>query len=213
MRSGSPARNACSIASSRSPFASNQSLARRWRIGTSSGLLGSEVRLQDAAEQVVIAVPAALVVEGDDEQVAAVERLDRRAPASPPGDGVASGPVNREDRRLQQEVAGSAPAGAAGPPRRGSRRCSGRRRRRPSMNRSRRPDPAATARRAGGPRSSPRSAPRASRRRLRSAPGPSPRDTRPPRPARTGGRSPGSRPGRLEPAGAPAGWPDRRASR
>ena len=41
--------------------------------------LGREVGLQHAAEQVVVAIPAALVVEGDDEQVAAVERLDRRA--------------------------------------------------------------------------------------------------------------------------------------
>ena len=70
--------SACSIASPRSPFCSNQSLARRWSSGSSSGLFRGEVRLEHAAEQVVVAVPAALVVEGDDEQVGAVERVDRR---------------------------------------------------------------------------------------------------------------------------------------
>ena len=66
-----------------------------------------QVGLQHASEEVVVAVPAALVVERDEEQVAPVERLDRRDAPLPCRDGIrerAGEP--RQDRCLQQEVAG-----------------------------------------------------------------------------------------------------------
>ena len=60
--------------------------------------------LQHVREQVVVAIPAALVVERDDEEVAAVERVDGRRPPSSGGDRVARRPVSRQDRGLQQEA-------------------------------------------------------------------------------------------------------------
>ena len=88
---GSPARSgrrparrrrrasACWIASAGSPCCSNQSLARRCSAGDLRPGCSAARCAQHVGEQVVVAVPAALVVEGDDEQVAAVERLERRA--------------------------------------------------------------------------------------------------------------------------------------
>ena len=42
------------------------------------GLLGEQARVQHVGEQVVVAVPGALGVQGDDEQVVALERLQHR---------------------------------------------------------------------------------------------------------------------------------------
>ena len=92
-----------------------------------AGLLVQQVRLQHVGEQVVVAVPAAAVVERDHEQVAPVQRLQHGLAAALPGDGVAqraAQPV--QDGGLQQERPDRGRAGAAAPPRRGSRRCSGR---------------------------------------------------------------------------------------
>ena len=50
--------------------------------GDPVGLLLEQVRAQDVGEQVVVAVPAALVVERDEEQVGPVEGDEPRAPAA-----------------------------------------------------------------------------------------------------------------------------------
>ena len=118
------------IASARSPFCSYHSLARRCRSGTTLGLLVEQARAQHVGEEVVVAVPPAAVVERDQEQVAALQRLQHGLAAVLAGDGIAqraAQPV--QDGGLQQEVLDVARAGAAGPPRPGSRRCSGRPRR------------------------------------------------------------------------------------
>jgi len=70
------------------------------------GWLGLQVCAQDVGEQVVVAVPAPLVVEGHHEQVLPFQRLDHRPAARCPGDGVAQGrsePV--QDGGGEQEVA------------------------------------------------------------------------------------------------------------
>jgi hypothetical protein len=67
------------------------------QLGDQVQLLVDQPGAQDVREQVVVAVPAALVVEGDDEQVLTVERLQRR-PSPPPACAVTtsqSGPLNR----------------------------------------------------------------------------------------------------------------------
>ncbi len=58
-------------------------LARRCSPATRSGWVAEQVRAEDVGEQVVVAVPAALVVERHDEQVAALQRLQhlRRRPS------------------------------------------------------------------------------------------------------------------------------------
>ena len=94
------------------------------------GLLVEQARPQHVGEEVVVAVPPAAVVERDQEQVAPLQGLQHGLATVLAGDGVAqraAQPV--QDGGLQQEVAGRARAGAAAPPRPGSRRCSGRRRR------------------------------------------------------------------------------------
>ena len=63
----------------RSPFRSYQSLARRCSAGTTVGLLVQQARTQHVGEEVVVAVPPAAVVERDQEEVAPLERLQRRA--------------------------------------------------------------------------------------------------------------------------------------
>ena len=106
---------------------------RRWPGGAARralGPLGEQVRAEHVGEQVVVAVPAPLVVERNHEQVPALQRLQHLAARRRPGDGVAQRagqPV--EDRGVEQEVADARRAAGRGPPRRGSRRRSGRRRR------------------------------------------------------------------------------------
>ena len=99
---------------------------RRRRSGRSS----QQARLEHVGEQMVIAIPLAPVVERDEEQVPSIERLQHRLAAVLAGDGVAQRAAQpAEDRGLEQEGRGPSRAGAAGPPRPGSRRCSGRPRR------------------------------------------------------------------------------------
>ncbi len=118
------------IASDRSPFCSYHSLARRCSSGNVLGLLVQQARLQHVGEEVVVAIPPTPVVERDEEQVPSIERLQRRLAAALAGDGVAQRPAQPgQDRGLQQEAPDVARADAAGPPRPGSRRCSGRPRR------------------------------------------------------------------------------------
>jgi hypothetical protein len=63
-----------------------------------------QVRAEDVREEVVIAVPLASVVEGDDEDVAALEGFQHRFAAGLAGDGIAKGAVHPlEDGGLQQE--------------------------------------------------------------------------------------------------------------
>ena len=72
--------------------------------GDVSGALVEQARVQDVGEQVVVAVPAAVVVEGHDEQVLSFQGRQGRPPVRTAGDGIAqrSGhPV--EHRRLEQE--------------------------------------------------------------------------------------------------------------
>ena len=68
-------------------------------------LLVHQVRTQNVREQMVIPVPPAAVVERDDEQVPAIERLQHGLPAVLAGDGVAqraAQPV--QDGGAQQET-------------------------------------------------------------------------------------------------------------
>ncbi len=106
----------------------------RWPAGaapaTCSGRSASRWAPQDVGEQVVVAVPAALVVQRHHEQVPALQRLEHLAAPGRLGDGVAQRagePV--EDRGAEQEVADAPRAGGRAPPRPGSRRRTGRRRR------------------------------------------------------------------------------------
>ena len=69
-------------------------------LGHVVGMLVEQPGPEQVGEQVVIAVPAAPVVERDEEQVGPLERLEHRRPAGPAGDRVAQRagePV--EDRR------------------------------------------------------------------------------------------------------------------
>ena len=86
------------------------------------GVLGEQARAEDVGEQVVVAVPGALGVERDEEEVAALEVLQRPGAVGAAGDGVAqgAGEVGRGRRcgagsRGPRRVAGPAPR------RRGSR--------------------------------------------------------------------------------------------
>ena len=99
--------------------------------GDVAGALVEQVGAQHVGEQVVVAVPAAVVVERDDEQVLPLQRLEHR-PARPvrAGDGVAQRPGQPvEDRGVEQEPAHARPAAGRAPRRRGSRRRTGRPRR------------------------------------------------------------------------------------
>ena len=71
-----------------------------------SGLLVLKTRAQHVCKEMVIAIPAAAVVEWNHEQVASLQRLQHRFAAVLAGDGIAqraAEPV--EDRGLQQEAA------------------------------------------------------------------------------------------------------------
>ena len=79
-RSRSPARAAWVTAPSASPWASNQSLARRWRYGVALRVRSGQFALQVLGQQVVEAVPRPVVVERDDQQgppLHVVEQLRR----------------------------------------------------------------------------------------------------------------------------------------
>ena len=80
-RSTSPAASACAIASAGSPCASHQALARAVQLGDVVGMLVEQPGPEQVGEQVVVAVPAPPVVERDEEQVGALERLEHRGPA------------------------------------------------------------------------------------------------------------------------------------
>ena len=78
-------------------------------LGDVTGSLLEQVRVQHVAEQVVVAVPGAVAVERDQEQVRPVQRLEHR-PAAPaagqPADRVAQRPGEPvEDRGVEQEAA------------------------------------------------------------------------------------------------------------
>ena len=61
--------------------------------------------LQDVGEEVVVAVPAPTVVERDDEQVGAVERLQHGGAVVTAGDGVAQRTAEPiKNRRLNKEI-------------------------------------------------------------------------------------------------------------
>ncbi|HZK48327.1 MAG TPA: hypothetical protein VFD74_01835 [Thermoleophilia bacterium] len=69
-------------------------------------LLLEHVCPQDIGEEVVIAIPATLVIEGNNEQVAALQALEHPWAMLLPGDGVAERTAQRvENGGLQQEVA------------------------------------------------------------------------------------------------------------
>lgn len=72
------------------------------KLGDDVGLLVEEVRLQDVAEEVVIAVPVATVVQRDEEQVRSLQPCEPCLAGGLPGDGVAQRPGESiEDRRPQ----------------------------------------------------------------------------------------------------------------
>ncbi len=72
----SPAATEYSIATSGCPFASHHAAALRLRTAGELGLASFELRLEHLPEEVVVAEPAALVVEGDDEQVLSLQLLE-----------------------------------------------------------------------------------------------------------------------------------------
>ena len=74
-------------------------------LGHAVGLLVQEARPQHVGEELVVAIPAPPVVERDEEEVPAIERLQHRLAALVTGDGIAeraSQPI--QDRGLQQEA-------------------------------------------------------------------------------------------------------------
>ena len=93
-------------------------------------LLGEQVRPQHVGEQVVVAVPLPPIVQGHEEQVGALQGDEQLAAVVAAGDGVTERPGEPvENRRVQQEFANRVGLMPAAPPRRGSRRCTGRSRR------------------------------------------------------------------------------------
>ena len=94
------------------------------------GLLVQHPRPQHVGEEVVVAVPEAAIVERDEEEVRPIELLEHRLPAAATGHGIAQRPGEPvEDRGLEQEAPDLVGLALRAPPRRGSRRRSGRRRR------------------------------------------------------------------------------------
>ena len=93
------------MASDGSPFAWYQALARRCSVRHELRQLVGQARAQDVGEEVVIAVPAAPVVERDQEQVPPLQRVQHGLAIAALGHGVAqraAQPV--QDRGLQQEA-------------------------------------------------------------------------------------------------------------
>ncbi len=69
-------------------------------------MLVAEPGPEHVGEEVVVAVPGAVIVERDDEEVGPLELLERRSTARPTGDGIAERPGERlQDRGLEQEAA------------------------------------------------------------------------------------------------------------
>ena len=80
------------------------------------GLRLPQVRLQHLGEEMVIAIPLALVVERNDEEVAAFQSFQHRFAIFLVGDGIAQRTAQAiENGGLQQEVADVVRAGAARP--------------------------------------------------------------------------------------------------
>ena len=74
--------------------------------GSAIGLLRGQAGAERVGEELVVAVPLALTVERDDEQVGAVERLEHRAAVTPAGEGVAQRPGQvAQHRRVEEEAA------------------------------------------------------------------------------------------------------------
>ena len=97
-----------------------------------AGLFIEQVRPQHIGEEMVVAIPATAVIQRDQEQVRPLQHHERRSAVRLTGDRIAQRPAQAvENRGLQEETAGHPRAGAAGPPRRGSPRCTGRLRRNP----------------------------------------------------------------------------------
>ena len=70
------------------------------------GVLGEQARAQDVGEQVVVAVPTALGIEGNQEQVAALEVLEHPGAVGAASDRVAQGSGEAlEDGGVDEEVA------------------------------------------------------------------------------------------------------------
>ena len=129
--SGSPPAIAWRIASDGSPL-SRTTAGPAVQLRDQVRLLVEQSCVQDVGEEVVVAVPPTLVVERDQEQVAAFQASSIDLPAGLPGDRVAERAV--QPRRAPRCAAGSpgpGRTGAAPPPRPGSRRRTGRRRRSP----------------------------------------------------------------------------------
>ena len=127
-RSMSPAASAWRTAGDGCPCWSYHRLARRCRSATSSGRSSSRCACNIVREKVVVAVPVPAVVERDQEQVGAVQRLQGGLAAGLTGHGIAqraAQPV--EQAGPQQEGRGPVRSAAAEPPRPGSPRCTGRR--------------------------------------------------------------------------------------
>jgi hypothetical protein len=59
------------------------------QLGDPVGMPGSQTSTQCVGEEVVVAIPPALVIERDDEQVLALEGLEHRLTVGPTGQGVA----------------------------------------------------------------------------------------------------------------------------
>ncbi len=103
------------------PCSACQSLAARCRRSTRPGSWPRTPGPQRLGEQVVVAEPASLVVERDDEDVRVLQGLEHRLPAVASGQGVAQRAGQPlEDRRARAGRSGPAPAGCRGPPRGGS---------------------------------------------------------------------------------------------
>ena len=74
------------------------------QVGDAIGLLAGEPSAQHVTEEVVVAVPAAPVIQGDDEQVGSLQGLEDRPGVAPPGHRCAQvGRKSGQDRCLQQE--------------------------------------------------------------------------------------------------------------
>ncbi len=71
------------------PVLGEPSAGRGVQLGDPVGMPGSQTGTQCVGEEVVVAVPPALVVERDDEQVLALEGLEHRLTVGPTGQGVA----------------------------------------------------------------------------------------------------------------------------
>src|SRR5262249_8192645 len=75
------------------------------QLGNGVGTFLQQASVEDVGEELVVAIPAALVVQGYDEQVAPFQGYQCRCPTGLAGDGVAQGagePV--QDRGVEQEV-------------------------------------------------------------------------------------------------------------